>query len=69
MTIRTIREPDIYLTAAELERLRREWEVAQQYTTMPKSFETWLRGRVQEPEKAHQLASDAIRAGEKGEPS
>lgn len=46
MVIRTIREPDIYLTAAEKERLRREWEAAQQYTTMPQSFETWLRGRL-----------------------
>ena len=46
MAIRTIREPDIYLTAAEQERLRREWEAAQKYTTMPQSFETWLRGRL-----------------------
>ena len=46
MAIRTIREPDTYLSAVEQERLRREWEVAQQYTTMPQSFETWLRGRL-----------------------
>lgn len=46
MAIRTIREPDIYLTAAEQERLRREWEAAQQSTTMPQSFEAWLRGRL-----------------------
>lgn len=46
MAIRTIREPDIYVSAADKEVLRREWEASQQYTTMPKSFETWLRGRL-----------------------
>lgn len=45
MSIRVIDEPDILLTRSEYERLRREWESEQQYTTAPTSFETWLRNR------------------------
>lgn len=46
MTIRLIKEPDIHLTQAEHERLSRQWQAEQQYTTAPQSFETWLRRRA-----------------------
>ncbi len=45
MAIKTIREPDIYLTEAEREELRREWEATQQYTTAPMPFEAWVRAK------------------------
>lgn len=45
MAIRIIKEPDISITQTEYERLLREWESEQQYTTAPTSFETWLRNR------------------------
>lgn len=46
MAIRTIKEQDIYLTEAELERLRREWAETQTYTTAPTSFEVWVRAHL-----------------------
>lgn len=46
MAIRTIEEQDIYLTEAELERLRREWAETQAYTTAPTSFEAWVRAHL-----------------------
>lgn len=45
MTIRIIEEPEIVLTRAEYESLRREWAASQQMTARPQSFESWLQGR------------------------
>lgn len=56
MAIRIFKEPDIYLTQTEYERLRRVWESEQQYTTAPTSFEAWLR--------SHQRAARPGRAGD-----
>lgn len=46
MAIRTIEEQDIYITEAELERLRREWAETQACTTAPTSFEAWVRDHL-----------------------
>lgn len=43
MTIHIIREPDIHLTQADYDRLHREWQSCQQYTTAPCSFEAYVR--------------------------
>ena len=46
MTIKVIEDgEDIVLTRSEMERLQREWEQSQRYTTEPQSFESWLRGQ------------------------
>lgn len=44
MSIRIIEEEEILLTQEEHERLQREWQESQRYTTAPCSFEVWLRG-------------------------
>lgn len=64
MSIRVIDEPDILLTRSEYERLRREWESEQQYTTAPTSFETWLRSHQQaaRPGRAGDAIRDALAA-------
>ena len=43
MTIRIIKEPDIYITERERSRLLPEWERSQRMTTRPVSFKEWLR--------------------------
>lgn len=45
MAIKIIDEPDIYLTAAENERLLRDWERMCQYTLDPPSFESYVRSK------------------------
>lgn len=46
MTIRIIDEPEIEMTQAKYERLRREWAATQQMTVAPQSFESWVRSRL-----------------------
>lgn len=43
MTIKIIKESDIYLTQEERDRLYREWQKSNMYTTEPVSFETFVR--------------------------
>lgn len=46
MAIRIIDEPEIVLTRAEYERLRRGWAATQTMTVAPSSFECWLAQRM-----------------------
>lgn len=43
MAIKIIDDEDVFVTREEMERLSPDWEAAQQYTTRPVSFETWLK--------------------------
>ena len=43
MTIRILKEPDVFVTQAELERLVPLYRSSQKYTVEPVSFDTWLR--------------------------
>lgn len=42
MAIKIIKEPDIYLTQEEHDRLHRAWEKSNRYTTEPQSFEDFV---------------------------
>lgn len=45
MGIRIKPEPDIEITQEEHDRYHQEWLKANQYTTMPVSFETFVRNK------------------------
>ena len=45
MSIRIIEEAPIYMTAGELQRLRREYEQECYYRVDPPIFEEWVRAR------------------------
>lgn len=41
-----IEEPDVYITQAEMDRLRLLWQSEQSMTVCHVSFETWLRNKI-----------------------
>ena len=51
MSNRIIEEAPIYMTAGELQRLRREYEQECSYRVDPPTFEDWVRARRASPKE------------------
>jgi hypothetical protein len=59
MAIKIIKSNTITLTQEKYDRLLREWSASQQYTTVPQSFDSWVREYLEAEQRALAAAPHA----------